>query len=536
MNNILIIFYFIIALGIFLAPVIAQYFTSIKINKQNIFSIYGIYLAKYLLIQMIFAVLNNNYYKKEYNDINKLYETKKDKKYNIMCVGYKEDPILFENCLISIKKIETTSPNLNRIYIIIDSLEDEYMEKIFKKVFEQGIIVRFEKLHDIDEMKSILFEINENRIICISQQHKHKRSVLYTGFKLTELENKINNDMIVGVMCTDSDTDIDMIAPEVMFDTIYKDNTCGAITGELRILKNIKNKTFFTLMSSIRYWYAFNIERAYYSYKGSVLCVSGPLGMYNTKCIEFILDDWYNQKYLGKECTYGDDRHLTNKILGLGKKIYYNPVAKAFTETPGTMIRLFKQQTRWNRSANREILWNIMYLKHVHLTILIDLIYIFLYPFIIIGYLLFILFKGTLYQYAVYISILFVVGIIKGLYGILLNNEDKSIIFFTSYSFIYYTIIIPSRLFAFITPTIIEWGTTQRNEIDLNINLDYIPLILWNFLLITGKCIFLYNNRFELVKLSFNTLFYIVTNLLYILHLFITKVYQSTKIENKKFK
>jgi len=54
MNSILIIFYFIIALGIFLAPVIAQYFTSIKINKQTIFSIYGIYLAIYLLSQMIF--------------------------------------------------------------------------------------------------------------------------------------------------------------------------------------------------------------------------------------------------------------------------------------------------------------------------------------------------------------------------------------------------------------------------------------------------------------------------------------------------
>jgi hypothetical protein len=200
------------------------------------------------------------------------------------------------------------------------------------------------------------------------------------------------------------------------------------------------------------------------------------------------------------------------------------------------MIRLFKQQTRWNRSANREILWNIMYLKHVHLSILIDLIYIFFYPLIIIGYLLFILFKGDLYQYAVYISILLVVGVIKGLYGILLENEDKSIIFYTTYSFIYFTIIIPSRLFALITPTIIEWGTTQRNEKDLNINLDYIPIIIWNLILITGKCIFYYNNRFELVKFSFNTLFYIISNLLYILNICITKVYQSTKIKNKKFK
>ena len=97
---------------------------------------------------MIFAVLNNNYYKREYTDkdINKIYEIRKDKKYNIMCVGYKEDPVLFENCLNSLKQIEKISLNLNKIYIIIDSLEDEYMEKIFKKVFEEGILIRFEKL------------------------------------------------------------------------------------------------------------------------------------------------------------------------------------------------------------------------------------------------------------------------------------------------------------------------------------------------------------------------------------------------------
>ena len=120
MNNILIILYFIIALIIFLGPIIAQYFTSIKINNQTIFSIYGIYLALYLLTQMIFGVLNNNYYKREYTDkdINKIYEIRKDKKYNIMCVGYKEDPVLFENCLNSLKQIEKISLNLNKIYII----------------------------------------------------------------------------------------------------------------------------------------------------------------------------------------------------------------------------------------------------------------------------------------------------------------------------------------------------------------------------------------------------------------------------------
>jgi hyaluronan synthase len=537
MNNILIIIYFIIAISIFLAPVIVQYFISIKLDEQSIFSIYGIYLLIYTLIQMIMAILNNKYYKEKYNDINEIYKEKKMEKYNIICVGYKEDEILFKNCLESIKKIEKTAINLNKIYIIIDSLEDEYMEKIYKETFKEGVIIRLNGIVAIDgveEIKTRWDEIQESRVVCITQKHHSKRAVLYTGFKCTEIENIKMDDKITSIICTDSDTEIEIFAPEIMFNELYNDKKIGAITGDLRILKEIKDKTFYTLMSSVRYWFAFNVERAYQSYKGSVLCVSGPLGMYNSKCIEFILEDWFNQKYLGKECSYGDDRHLTNKILSLGEKVIYNPEAKAYTETPETMIRLFKQQTRWNRSANRELIWNLMYLKHIHLSILIDLIYIFFYPLIVVGYLLYILFKGSIYQFAVYISIIIVVGILKGIYGIILEKVDKSIIFYLSYSYVYFTIIIPARLYAIISPTFTEWGTSVRNKPDLTTFLDYLPLILWNSLLIGGKCYFIYRNLYEFLNLSFNVYFYIISNSIYILNLILTLIYSKRKMNFKK--
>jgi hyaluronan synthase len=462
---------------------------------------------------------------------------KKMEKYNIICVGYKEDEILFKNCLESIKKIEKTAINLNKIYIIIDSLEDEYMEKIYKETFKEGVIIRLNGIVAIDgveEIKTRWDEIQESRVVCITQKHHSKRAVLYTGFKCTEIENIKMDDKITSIICTDSDTEIEIFAPEIMFNELYNDKKIGAITGDLRILKEIKDKTFYTLMSSVRYWFAFNVERAYQSYKGSVLCVSGPLGMYNSKCIEFILEDWFNQKYLGKECSYGDDRHLTNKILSLGEKVIYNPEAKAYTETPETMIRLFKQQTRWNRSANRELIWNLMYLKHIHLSILIDLIYIFFYPLIVVGYLLYILFKGSIYQFAVYISIIIVVGILKGIYGIILEKVDKSIIFYLSYSYVYFTIIIPARLYAIISPTFTEWGTSVRNKPDLTTFLDYLPLILWNSLLIGGKCYFIYRNLYEFLNLSFNVYFYIISNSIYILNLILTLIYSKRKMNFKK--
>ena len=97
----------------------------------------------------------------------------------------------------------------------------------------------------------------------------------------------------------------------------FTDPNIGAICGNLSIYN--KYDSVIAFLTSIRYWYAFHLERAYQSLTGSVLCVSGPIGMYRLSYIEQILKDWRGQTFLGKLCSYGDDRHLTNKILSLGK-------------------------------------------------------------------------------------------------------------------------------------------------------------------------------------------------------------------------
>lgn len=42
------------------------------------------------------------------------------------------------------------------------------------------------------------------------------------------------------------------------------------------------------------------------------------LGLYRNNLLQQFLEAWYNQKFLGTHCTFGDDRHLTNRMLSMG--------------------------------------------------------------------------------------------------------------------------------------------------------------------------------------------------------------------------
>jgi len=70
--------------------------------------------------------------------------------------------------------------------------------------------------------------------------------------------------------------------------------------------------------------------------------------------LEF-LDEWLTQKFFGKECTFGDDRSLTNFMIRKYKAVY-SPEAKAYTIVPDTFDTYFRQQQRWKKSWVRETL------------------------------------------------------------------------------------------------------------------------------------------------------------------------------------
>lgn len=74
----------------------------------------------------------------------------------------------------------------------------------------------------------------------------------------------------------DSDTRLDPMALLELVRVLDADPRVGAVGGDVRILNPLDSWVSF--LSSLRYWVAFNVERACQSYFHCVSCISGPLG------------------------------------------------------------------------------------------------------------------------------------------------------------------------------------------------------------------------------------------------------------------
>lgn len=77
------------------------------------------------------------------------------------------------------------------------------------------------------------------------------------------------------VQVCDSDTILDPASSVEMVKVLEEDPMVGGVGGDVQILN--KYDSWISFLSSVRYWMAFNIERACQSYFGCVQCISGPL-------------------------------------------------------------------------------------------------------------------------------------------------------------------------------------------------------------------------------------------------------------------
>lgn len=232
-------------------------------------------------------------------------------------VGYREEPGLFTQCLESIKKLNYPDPVKVIVVIDGDAPEDKEMAILFQKIFPESPIlalpellsVSFEKLRqqqtekatDYNQLLRDTFTLpTDTTPVCYMQPHRGKRHAMYTAFRVLIAAG------CEAVMSTDSDTKFDPNAMLEMERALYWFPNIGAAAGDVRIWNS--HDSLLSFMSSLRYWMAFNIERAAQSFNRCVTCVSGPMGIYRTHVLEEILDDWISQTFLGMECTYGDDR------------------------------------------------------------------------------------------------------------------------------------------------------------------------------------------------------------------------------------
>ncbi|HEY8449942.1 MAG TPA: glycosyltransferase family 2 protein [Bacillota bacterium] len=133
----------------------------------------------------------------------------------------------------------------------------------------------------------------------------------------------------------------------------FADPTVGAVTGHADVYN--KHTNLLTRMQAVRYYIAFRVYKAAEALYGSVTCCSGCFSAYRRRAVEEVLEPWLDQTFLGVECTYGDDRSLTNYLLP-NWRLLYAPEAQAYTVVPDTWSKFLRQQLRWKKSWVRESL------------------------------------------------------------------------------------------------------------------------------------------------------------------------------------
>lgn len=286
----------------------------------------------------------------------------------------------------------------------------------------------------------------------VYQRNAGKREAMFTAFKHMSPASKV-------VLTADSDTVWHPNAARELATVLLSDKYIGGVTGEVAVLNHDQN--LLTRLIAIRYHLAFAHERASQSYFGAVTCISGPLGAYRREVIDQIKYRFIGQRLFGKKCTYGDDRHLTNLVLDAGYDVRYAARALCWTEAPAKFRQLVKQQTRWSKSYWREIIWQIRVLhKHGAYMIydwLVSLLLPFILTFTIVSHLGEAITGSWWHAWALLVTI---VGMsVLRVLEPLLRTRRPVFLLFSAYAFIYFAVMLPSKLWALATINDGKWGT-----------------------------------------------------------------------------
>ncbi len=143
----------------------------------------------------------------------------------------------------------------------------------------------------------------------------------------------------------------------------FEDPTLGASAGYTEVEN--ANANMLTGLQEVRYYVSFRLLKASEGLYSRVTCCPGCLSAYRRTYVLEVLDAWRNQRFLGAEATFGDDRSLTNFILR-NYRVIYNDLAVASTLVPETWGQYLRQQVRWKKSWLRETLiaGSFMHRKH----------------------------------------------------------------------------------------------------------------------------------------------------------------------------
>jgi len=127
----------------------------------------------------------------------------------------------------------------------------------------------------------------------------------------------------------------------------FIDDNVGATVGHT--IPANKDENTLTKMQMAYYFVSFRAMKAAESTFDMVFCCSGCFSAYRKSYVMPKLEEWVNEKFMGKNIIFGDDRALTNVIIRQKYKTVYIDEALAYTVVPDTFKKFIKQQVRWKK-------------------------------------------------------------------------------------------------------------------------------------------------------------------------------------------
>jgi hyaluronan synthase len=331
------------------------------------------------------------------------------------------------------------------LYKCIKSIADQDYETLEVLVVDDGSSKR-------EELKKTVYNRfrKDKRVhIIYTPINVGKRHAQKFGF------NRCTGEIIVTV---DSDTIVPQGAIRQLMQR-FKDPTVGAVTGDVRVENSKVN--VLTRLIGYRYWSAFHQERAAQSFFYVLMCCSGPFSAYRKSVVDQVKDRYTSQNFMGRRCTFGDDRHLTNLVLEAGYRVVFDNKAAAYTHVPEDIQTYIKQQVRWNKSFYREMLWTLKSFRKHHTYMIYDLIMQFILPFLLLVALGGMVSQSLRYGPHVivgYLASIILIALLRSMYG-LFRTRDPGFLLFVLYGFIHLFLLMPTRLYALCTLNHTKWGT-----------------------------------------------------------------------------
>lgn len=271
---------------------------------------------------------------------------------------------------------------------------------------------------------------------------------------MAEGVRRAKNDIVIFID-SDSFVEKDCVRHLVKY---FSNQEVGAVSGHTDV--HNRDTNLLTQMQAVRYYIAFKVYKAAESVFGNVTCCPGCCSAYRRTYLLEFLDEWLHQKFLGKECTFGDDRSLTNYMIRKYKAVY-SEEAKAHTVVPDNFRKYLRQQQRWKKSWIREtfIAASFIWKKHP-LAAISFYLYVFLAFSSPIVFIRAVIWHPYIYHEwpIVYLGGLFLMLLLHGLYYRI--HVGAKAWFLAIISFWFHTVILMWQLpWALFTIADTRWGT-----------------------------------------------------------------------------